>query len=103
MITCSIVAVGSAFTTFCTTFVAAAVGNPNIVRDDTAESIVSLLATPMTHEGILKSLFDKYGLTLTFGQFGLVGATLRAYLTYLMDAGRVTFEITDNYLCYKAV
>ena len=68
-----------------------------------ADDIVSLLATPMTHEGILKSLFDKYGLTLTFGQFGLVGATLRAYLTYLMDAGRVTFEITDNYLCYKAV
>ncbi len=68
-----------------------------------ADDIVALLATPMTHEGILKSLFDKYGLTLTFGQFGLVGATLRAYLTYLMDAGRVTFEITDNYLCYKAV
>ena len=64
---------------------------------------MSLLATPMTHESILKGLFDSYGLTLTFGQFALVGATLRAYLTYLMDEGRVSFEIINNYLCYKAV
>ena len=68
-----------------------------------AEHIVALLATPMTHEMLLAALFDKYGLTLSFAQFGLVGATLRAYLTWLMDVGRVSFSVADNFLYYKAV
>lgn len=65
--------------------------------------IVELCRTPMTHEMLLKALFDRYGLTLTFGQFALVGATLRAYLTWLLDTGCLTFEVADNYLYYKAV
>ena len=65
--------------------------------------ILAILDTPKTHEQLLKELFDKYGLSLNFGQFGLVGATLRAYLAWLFDEGRVVATVQDNYLCYQAV
>ncbi|MBQ3064041.1 MAG: MBL fold metallo-hydrolase [Clostridia bacterium] len=68
-----------------------------------AADILDLCRTPRTHEMLLKALFDKYGLTLTFSQFALVGGALRAYLSWLLDTGRVEPLITENYLYYKAV
>ena len=39
---------------------------------------------------------------MTFGQHTLLGATVRAYLTWLMDAGRVSYFCEDNLLYWKA-
>ena len=68
-----------------------------------AADILALCQTPRTHETLLKELFDKYGLTLTFSQFALVGGAVRAYLSWLLDTGRIEPVIADNYLYYKAV
>ena len=67
------------------------------------DDILGLLATPHTAEGVLKALFDRYGLTLGFGQFALAGSTVRAYLAWLYDSGLVTAEPCDNYLLFRRV
>ena len=69
---------------------------------ETGECIVQLLQTPATFETLLKAVFDRYELQMTFGQHALLGATLRAFLTWLMDEGRVSYFCEDNLLLWKA-
>ena len=68
----------------------------------TGDHIVELLKAPQTFEALLKAIFDRYELQMTFGQHTLLGATVRAFLTWLMDAGRVSYFCEDNLLYWKA-
>ena len=65
--------------------------------------IVSLCAQPCTAEDLLTRLFSAYDLTMTFQQHALVGSTLRSYLTWLKNSGRVTAEIRENSLMWQAL
>ena len=69
---------------------------------ETADCVEGLLQTPMTFETLLKAIFDRYDLQMTFGQHTLLGATVRAFLTWLMDAGRASYFCEDNLLYWKA-
>lgn len=76
----------------------------NISKTEEAlEQITELCRTPMIFEDILKALFDSFGLTLDFSQYALVGSTVRSYLAYLSDKGRITAEFENNRLLWKAV
>jgi glyoxylase-like metal-dependent hydrolase (beta-lactamase superfamily II) len=55
----------------------------------------------LTQEDLLRRVFDHYRLTLDFSQWLLCGATLRAYLSYLLDRGEVTTETTENRLLWR--
>ena len=68
-----------------------------------AEHIVSLCAEPIQFEALLKKLFDDYGLTLTFEQYVLVGSTVKSYLAWLKDTGRLTALFEDNRLLWRRV
>ena len=65
--------------------------------------IVSLCAEPCTAEALLTKLFAAYQLTMTFQQHALIGSTLRSYLSWLKKDGRVTAQMQDNSLVWKAV
>lgn len=65
-----------------------------------ANHIVELCARPMCFEQLLKQLFDDYSLTMTFEQYVLVGSTVRSYLTWLKDTGRLSVEFKDNLLLW---
>ena len=65
--------------------------------------ITELCAQPLTFEELLKALFDRYGMTMTFEQYALVGATVRSYLTWLKETGRVTAEFADNRMLWRRV
>ncbi|MBQ7499524.1 MAG: MBL fold metallo-hydrolase [Clostridia bacterium] len=69
--------------------------------NEIADAIVSLCSSPVSFDTILKRLFEIYGLTMTFEQHALVGSTLRSYLTWLADLGRLTAEINDNTLTWR--
>ncbi len=69
---------------------------------ETGDFLTELLKTPLTFESLLKRVFDQYALQMTFGQHTLLGATVRAFLTWLMDAGRVSYFCEDNLLYWKA-
>lgn len=66
-----------------------------------ADKIKSFCKTPLTFEDLLQKLFTEYHLKMTFEQHALVGSTVRSYLAWLKDTGRVTAEFRDNYLLWK--
>ena len=66
-----------------------------------ADHMVELCAEPVIFEELLKKLFDDYGLTLTFEQYVLVGSTVKSYLAWLKDTGRLTVIFEDNRLLWR--
>ena len=66
-----------------------------------AERIVALCAEPRCFESILRQLFRDYSLTMNFEQYVLVGSTVRSYLSWLKDTGRVGAEFRDNLLLWQ--
>lgn len=66
-----------------------------------AEKILNLCQEPMSFERILQRLFCDYGLTMTYEQYVLVGSTVRSYLAWLKDTGRLDALIQDNQLLWK--
>ncbi len=66
-----------------------------------ADRIAALCDTPMNFEAILQRLFRDYGLTMDFAQYVLVGSTVRSYLSFLRDAGRLDVEFADGLMLWK--
>lgn len=67
------------------------------------ETIMEFLKEPMRTEDLLKKVFDTYGLMMNFEQYVLVGSTVRSYLSWLKDQGKITAEFKENYLYWKTV
>lgn len=65
------------------------------------ELILSLCQTKLGFEELLKRVFDHYGLTLDFSQYVLSGSTLRSYLSYLLDRGKLKAQFLDNRLFWE--
>lgn len=66
-----------------------------------AERIVGLCETPICFEKLLQRLFAEYGLKMTFEQYVLVGSTVRSYLAWLHDSGRLGAAFEDNMLLWS--
>lgn len=65
------------------------------------EKLCALCTEPVQFERLLQLVFETYGLTMTFQQYGLMGSTLRSYLTWLQNRGQVTCEIENNRLLWR--
>ena len=48
-------------------------------------------------------LFTDYGLTMNFEQYVLVGSTVRSYLAWLKDTGRVNALFENNMLLWQRI
>lgn len=68
-----------------------------------AEAVKEICHTPKTQEQVLKAVFDRYGLSMDFNQYVLVGSTIRSYLSWLLDRGEVAAGISDNMLLWSAL
>ncbi len=68
-----------------------------------AQRITAICAQPQCFEEVLQALFNAYELTLNFEQYVLVGSTVRSYLAWLKDTGRVTVCFENNKLLWKTV
>lgn len=55
----------------------------------------------VTFEDVLKYVFDAYSLTMNVNQYALLGSTVRSYLSYLCDEGRIFYEFEDNKMLWK--
>ena len=55
---------------------------------------------PLCFETILQKLFADYGLTMNFEQYALVGSTVRSYLAWLKDTGKLTAEFEHHMLLW---
>ena len=66
-----------------------------------AGTILEICAEPAGFETILKRLFDSFGLAMTFEQHALVGSTVRSYLAWLRETGRLQASIQNNTLVWS--
>ena len=69
--------------------------------NEISDKIVDICAQPTCFEHILKALFDEYKLNLTFEQYALVGSTVKSYLTYLKNQGRIECIFNNNMLLWS--
>lgn len=65
-----------------------------------AEKILDLCKEPLCLEVILQRLFTEYALTMNFEQYVLVGSTVRSYLAWLKDTGKLNAIFENNMLLW---
>jgi len=68
-----------------------------------ADKITGICQEPFCFETILQRLFTDYGLTMNFEQYVLVGSTVRSYLAWLKDTGRLNALFENNMLLWQRV
>ena len=68
-----------------------------------ADKITGICQEPLCFEAVLQRLFTDYGLTMNFEQYVLVGSTVRSYLAWLKDGGRVNALFENNMLLWQRV
>ncbi len=68
-----------------------------------ADKITDICREPLCFESILQRLFADYGLTMNFEQYVLVGSTVRSYLAWLKDTGRLHAVFENNLLLWQQV
>ena len=69
----------------------------------TAERILDICSLPLCFENILERLFNEYSLNMNFEQYVLVGSTVRSYLSYLKDSGKINADFKNNMLLWERV
>ena len=67
-----------------------------------ADKIIDICTTTRCFEEILQRLFLDYGLAMNFEQYVLVGSTVRSYLAWLKDSGRLEVLFQDGKLLWTA-
>ena len=65
--------------------------------------ICEICENNLTFESILKCIFDEYNLTMNPNQYVLIGSTVRSYLSYLYDEGKVEYEFKNNQMLWKKI
>ncbi len=65
------------------------------------EKIAQMCSEPVSFEGILQRVFTEFGLTMTFEQHALIGSTVRSYLSWLKDQGRVSAVFDKNIMLWS--
>ena len=65
--------------------------------------ILEKLQVPTAFDELIKYLFDKFELKLTFEQYALIGSTVKSYLSWLKDEGIVNVSFDDNMMRWYTV
>lgn len=65
--------------------------------------ILDLCREPLCFEALLRKLFARYDLAMNFEQYALVGSTVRSYLSWLKDTGRLSARFEDNLLLWQCL
>lgn len=68
-----------------------------------AERILSICEEPKCFEDILRNVFKGYGFAMNFEQYVLVGSTIRSYLSWLKDIGKVDAMFRDSMLLWQRI
>lgn len=68
-----------------------------------ASQILEFCKEPVCFEILLQKLFSHYSLSMNAAQYVLVGSTVRSYLAWLKDGGRMEILFEDNMLLWKAM
>lgn len=70
---------------------------------EVADTILNICQVPTNFEQVLQGVFCRYGLTMTFEQYALVGSTVRSFLSWMKDGGKVDVMTEDCLLLWHTV
>ncbi len=70
---------------------------------EVCDKIVSFCGKGVTFEQVLKKIFIEYGLQMNATQYVLIGSTIKSYLSYLENEGKINYEFVDNEMIWKAI
>nr|WP_300809690.1 MBL fold metallo-hydrolase [uncultured Acetatifactor sp.] len=71
--------------------------------NEVADKILSVCGEPICFERILQEVFKGYGLSMNFEQYVLVGSTVKSYLSWLKDTGKLSAEFRDSMLLWQRI
>ena len=76
----------------------------NIAKvNEAAERICAACAEPLSSDEVIRRMFISYGLKMSMEQYVLVGSTVRSYLSWLRDSGRVEVLIEDSMVLWRRI
>ncbi len=76
--------------------------NQNKIKEIISK-ILQICKTEKTFEEILKEIFYSYNLTMNSNQYVLIGSTIKSYLSYLYDEGKILYEFKENKMFWKKI
>ncbi len=65
------------------------------------EHLLACCRTPALFEDILQATFTRYGLSMDFSQYVLVGSTVRSYLSWLKETDRLDVCFANNRMLWQ--
>ncbi len=68
---------------------------------EVAEKLFIMCKSPLDFEEILRKIFDDYGLSMDFEQYVLVGSTVRSYLSWMKNSGKINAVFENNRLLWQ--
>ena len=75
--------------------------SPGKKRQEILDALLEICKEPLHFELILKQVFERFALTMDYSQYVLIGSTIRSYLSYLVDQGKVECYVEDALLLWK--
>ena len=66
-----------------------------------ADKITEICREPLCFESILQRLFSDYGLSMNFEQYVLVGSTVRSYLAWMKDTGKMKVLFDNSMMLWE--
>lgn len=71
--------------------------------EEIAGLILDVCREPLPFDSVLQTLFTRLDLTMDFQQYVLVGSTVRSYLSWLKDTGRLTARFENHCLLWQTM
>ena len=65
------------------------------------EKVYSLINGEISYNDLLKRIFEEYNIGINITQYHLIGATIKAYLTKLVDDKRIEIYFSDNIMMLR--
>lgn len=65
--------------------------------------IAEICREPLCFEVILQRMFGEYGLEMNFQQYALIGSTVRSYLSWMKDSGRMNVRFEEHMMLWESV
>ena len=71
--------------------------------NEIASQILDFCKEPVCFEILLQKLFSHYSLSMNAQQYVLVGSTVRSYLSWLKECGKMEIIFENNMLLWKSL
>ena len=71
--------------------------------EEVADRICSACREPLSSDEVIERVFRDYGLQMTLQQYVLVGSTVRSYLSWLRNTGRIGISAEGNMIRWYAI